>query len=108
MSVEYTWKINDIRSTTSTGEVFEVIWVVRALRGTCQASYDGKTSLVTNPNQLNFIPFENLTEEQVILWVKNVVNVSNIEELALQALNTLHPPEEVVAPIRSGVPWGGI
>jgi hypothetical protein len=107
MSIEITWVIDSMKSTTSTGEVCEVFWSVWALRGTCQASIDGKTTLVPNSDSENFISFQDLTENQVLLWVKNIVTPSVVEQSVLDRLNTLHPPPDEEPTITYSIPWGG-
>jgi hypothetical protein len=81
--VTFNWKIISMKSR-SRGEVNNVAYMVEFL---CTAS-NGETSkyntghlLLNDPRpSATFIPFEDLTEAQVLVWVKAGINSERVEE----------------------------
>jgi hypothetical protein len=70
MSFEH--KVFAIRVLPQVGEladvVYEVDWYVEARDGLFASRHNG-TSRVPNPNPDEFVPFEDLTEEEVLGWL---------------------------------------
>lgn len=102
-----TWKIADLKSKPDTKVVVNVTAIVsfeldgyrdRAVRG---AKFEG------DPTSPSFIPFEKLTEEVVINWVKEKLGadgIANMEKNAQksieQQINSKNHPEFI-----SKIPW---
>jgi len=96
-----TWAIANLDRETSDGFVFTAHYTVSAADGTYSAGAYGSIGF-ERPE--NLVPFADLTEEQVIGWVKEALGgdekVAEIEA-ALQA-----QIDEQRAPTKSaGVPW---
>ena len=101
MSTTNTWKIAQLERETADGFVFTAHYTVNAEDGTYSAGAYGSIGL-ERPETL--VPFADLTEEQVIGWVKEKLGgaekVAEIEA-ALQA-----QLDEQAAPTKaSGTPW---
>ena len=97
----FTWAIANLERETEDGFVFTAHYTVSAADGTYSAGAYGSIGF-ERPESL--IPFADLTEEQVIGWVKEALGgdekVAEIET-ALQA-----QIDEQRAPTKSaGVPW---
>ena len=82
MGYTYEWKLTGIKKqNTQTLEnvVVNAYWNVKAIDEMGHSgSFTGATPLNLNdvdPN--NFTPYQNLTEEQVVGWVKNIVSGSD-------------------------------
>ena len=97
----FTWAIANLERETDDGFVFTAHYTVSAADGTYSAGAYGSIGF-ERPE--NLVPFADLTEEQVIGWVKEALGgdekVAEIEA-ALQA-----QIDEQRAPTKSaGVPW---
>ena len=108
----YTWKIKSLQTVD---EVNETDFVTTILyRVNCTEEVDGKeykasaiSSIIIEPKEEEgFIPYSDLTEEQVVGWVKESLGseeVKSIEKsLASQVDNKSNPP---VVPVVKSLPW---
>jgi hypothetical protein len=92
-----TWTITQLDRQTSDGLVTTAHWRVDAVDGEHSAGSYGTVGFERGDT---FIAYESLTETQVIAWVKNKLDVAEIEanlaaQIALQK-----------APVTAtGVPW---
>jgi hypothetical protein len=100
MVTNYSWKIANLERETADGFVFTVHYTVSAEDDTYSAGAYGSLGL-ERPD--NLIPFDQLTEEIVVSWVKEKFGAEKVAEIeaALQAqLDEKHAPSKA-----SGVPW---
>jgi len=96
-----TWKINYLEHVKTTGLVLQVIW---------QCSLEKPPYMVKTTGEIGFdyvdpeIPYDDLTEEIVIGWVKDKLGQKEVERieqsLALSLLNNETNKNE------TGFPWG--
>lgn len=109
MADSFKWHVADLERVIDTGLVVSVDWRLEAERTNVNgAKYNtgisGKTGLDVPEGSI--IPYENLTEEVVLTWVRaqlNRVNVNRIEELETELLQEL---DELESPSRAkGKPW---
>jgi hypothetical protein len=92
-----TWKIAQLDRQTSDGLVTTAHWRVNAVDGKYSAGSYGTVGFERGES---FIPYDSLTEAQVIAWVKEKLNVDAIEtSLAAQIAAQKAPV------IETGVPW---
>jgi hypothetical protein len=101
------WKITKLEVKPAEGQYTDV---VAAVSWICSASQDGKT-VQTNgeiglpPVQGNFVPFDNLTQDEVLSWCyANGLNKEAVELQATQKLQDLLTPPTVSKP----VPWASV
>ena len=102
MSTTFSWNIANLERHTADGVVFTVHYTVNAEDGTYSAGAYGSLSLEA-PEPDSMIPFDNLTKEIVVGWVKNKFGDEKVAEIetALQAqLDEKHAPSKA-----AGVPW---
>jgi len=103
MAVTITWNITGMRRTVADGGVFEVDWECVAseegLNGTVSETY----SFNPNPDSETFIVYEDLTEANVLSWVKGG-NQEFADDVESEAKNSLLVAKEE-AKVASGVPW---
>ena len=100
MSTAYSWKIANLERETADGFVYSVHYTVNADNGTYTAGAYGSLGL-ERPD--NLIPFDQLTEEIVVGWVKEKFGAEKVAEIeaALQA-----QIDEKTNPTKAaGVPW---
>lgn len=101
MATVYTWKIAQLERETADGYVFTAHYTVDASDGTYNAGAYGSLGLERPEGDL--IPFDSLTEEVVVGWVKDKLTAEKVAEVeaALQAqLDEKHAPTKA-----AGVPW---
>lgn len=110
MTTSFTWAIANLERHTADGVVFTVHYTVNADDGTYSAGAYGSLGLeAPKPDRVfrhagaYMIPFDNLTEEIVVGWVKGKFGEEKVAEIeaALQAqLDEKHAPTKA-----AGVPW---
>lgn len=76
MAIVYTWSVKEINIVPSENNLESVVkvvnWNVKGVDGDLSAELNG--SIVLNkPDPLNFVPFEEITESDVISWVKGTI-----------------------------------
>jgi len=102
MSTTFSWNIVNLERHTADGVVFTVHYNVDAEDGTYSAGVYGSLGLEA-PEPDSMMPFDSLTEEVVVSWVKDKFGDEKVAEIeaALQAqLDEKHALSKA-----SGVPW---
>jgi hypothetical protein len=102
MATSFHWHITDMNRQTQDGYVFSVAYAVKAIGATFSTvCHVGSIEL---PRGETMIPFENLTKETVVSWVKDKLGakgVTDIEDYLQKCLN-----DRLVASAESsGLPW---
>jgi hypothetical protein len=92
-----TYKIDNLDRQTSDGLVTTAHWRVNAVDGEHTAGAYGSVGFTRGDD---FIPFEELTEAQVLEWVKSQLEVEQIEAALAQIIAEQKQPSKI-----SGVPW---
>ena len=98
------WKIKNMKRTIEDGLVIKVVFEVMTKDGALMATKQNSVSLVGDPSSPDFIPFEQLTEEIVVNWVKNEVDVNEIES-EVQAILDRKIVKRNSVTTKSGLPW---
>jgi hypothetical protein len=73
------WIIENVKRTSSEGLVVKINYNVVAKDKELIANKRGSVELSGDPNAEDFIPFEDLTRQNLVDWVKANVNVEAIE-----------------------------
>ncbi|AGH57636.1 hypothetical protein CPKG_00005 [Cyanophage KBS-S-2A] len=100
MTTAFTWAVANLERETADGFVFTVHYTVNAEDGTYSAGAYGSIGL-ERPDSL--IPFDDLTEDMVIGWVKDKFGdekVAEIEAALQEQLDQKHSPTKA-----AGLPW---
>ena len=101
MTTTFTWAIANLERETADGFVFTAHYTVNAADGTYTSGAYGSIGF-QRPDDL--IPFAELTEEQVVGWVKEALGgdekVAEIEAALQAQLDEQHAPTKA-----AGVPW---
>lgn len=101
MNATFAWQISQLERAAADGYVFTAHYVVNA--STPEHSTGAYGSLGLERPESALIPFESLTEQTVVSWVKDKLTAEKVAEVeaALQA-----QLEEMGAPSKlSGLPW---
>lgn len=110
MADNFTWTVSNLCRETATGTVINIQWVHSGLRNTESGqSYfttvEGSVGLDA-PAPGSFIPYDSITEETAIDWVKayltrdNQDKLQELEQALTQRLNELENPTTAL-----GKPW---
>ena len=100
MTTTFTWAIANLERETADGFVYNAHYTISASDGTYSSSAYGSIGL-ERPDSL--IPFDDLTEDMVVGWVKEKLGAEKVAEVeaALQAqLDEKRSPTKM-----AGVPW---
>lgn len=79
MAIIYTWKITGLKTKDVQGKPSAIVQTYWEKTGTDESgntgTFNGATPFTVDPTDESgpFIPFENLTENDVIAWIKTVV-----------------------------------
>jgi hypothetical protein len=100
METTITWKIVQLEREIHDGYVFNVHWGIIVQEGNHYARVYGLLALQRPEGEL--IPYEDLTEEIVISWVKEKLgnDVSEYEDSLLAQIELQKNP-----PTATGIPW---
>lgn len=100
MSTTVNWHIANLERELKDGYVYTVHYTVDANNETYSSSAYGSLGL-ERPDKL--IPFKDLTEKNVIDWVKDTLGDEKVQEIETALLDRL---SEQANPTRSaGLPW---
>jgi hypothetical protein len=103
MATEFNWRIAQLERNTSDGVVFTAHYTIDAKDEAYSAGAYGSIGF-EQPDTETIIPFDDLTEELVVEWVKEKIGGDEkVEEIeaALQAqLDEKHAPTKA-----AGLPW---
>jgi hypothetical protein len=96
--MEITWSCANLERNTADGFVVTVHYRVNAVDGDYSASSYGTVGYTQEEG--DFTPYENLTEETVISWVKDSLNAAEIEAGLTANIEAQKAPATL-----SGMPW---
>ena len=92
-----TFKINNLERQSDTGLVTVVHWTAVKVDGDASASVYASMAVEASEE---FVPFEQLTEEVVVEWVKAKLDLESIEAALDAQINEQKNPT-----ITCGLPW---
>jgi hypothetical protein len=107
MAITYDWRVEQMECYPQheghTDVVFTVHWRVNAADGNHNATSYGSVGVTLEPDA-DFTPYDNLTQSQVIGWVKDALGEEQVTriETALdgQIADQINPPV-----VRPALPW---
>jgi hypothetical protein len=102
--METRWEILQLKRIADTGLVIQVVYEVTGIQYQLFAKYKQTITLNGDPNSPNFIPFEELTKDVVLEWVKDSVNISDIENTLQESLNIKLANKQAQTTV-IGTPW---
>lgn len=103
METSYTWKITQMKRKPLNGCVFMVDYNITGTDGEYTGETFCSTLLEIPENENDLIPFENLSEDLVLQWVKERLGEGSIENLKKEVLDSIEKqknPTEL-----TGLPW---
>jgi len=100
MATTYNWTIAQLERQTNTGGVIVAHWRVTAQDGEYTASAYGTAGFTPDPDAPGFIPYDQLTEADVLAWVWGSVDKDAVEANLAQQIEDQKAPKTKI-----GVPW---
>jgi len=96
----FTWTIAQLERNTADGGVTVAHWRCTAVDGDHSASSYGTVGFTPDPTAEGFVPFENLTEADVLAWVHG-----SVDKDATEAALTAKIDAEKNPTTEAGLPW---
>ena len=97
-----TFKISTLERDTADGFVHVAHWNASKTDGDFSASTYGTVSF-TKTDGMNLIPFDSLTEDKVLNWVKSSIGAEGVT--AIDAALAANIAEQKAPKVLSGLPW---
>jgi hypothetical protein len=97
--ISYNWQIVNMDRKTTDGFVVTVHYIVTATDGDYSANTYGTVGY-TEEDGKSYIPYDQLTQDEVVAWVKDSLGQETVEASLATLIESLkHPVQE------SGLPW---
>jgi hypothetical protein len=110
MNTRVTWKIASVKCIPEIdgkkNVVQEIEWLATAENDGFEGSVNGRQAIVYDPQ--NFVVFEDLTESQMVQWVKAVMTderIVEIESKAIELTNPVQTQSTEQEPVAVKLPW---
>jgi hypothetical protein len=94
------WTIAQLERNSADGGVIVAHWRVTAEDGDYSASAYGTCGFTPDPTADGFVPYDNLTEADVLAWVYESVDKDAVEAGLTAKIEEQKAPQTV-----AGVPW---
>ena len=94
------WSIANLERNTSDGGVVVAHFRATLTDGDYSASSYGTCGFTPDPTAPDFVPFESLTEADVLAWVYESVDKDSVEASLASQIEEQKAPQTV-----AGVPW---
>ena len=98
-----TFKISQMDRLTDTGFVCTVHWTASQVDGEYTASTYSTVGFTEQPDQ-SLIPYEDLTEAQVVEWVKASLGEEGVAAIDTALANNI--ADQKAPKVAAGTPWG--
>jgi myo-inositol-hexaphosphate 3-phosphohydrolase len=95
----FTWNVVQMDRLTADGFVVTVHYTVNAVDGNYTASTYGTVGYTEQPNK-SYIPYDSLTEAEVIGWVQESLGKDTVEASLTANIEAQKNPVQI-----SGTPW---
>ena len=105
--MEINWKIIEIERMLDNDMVIKVTYVCNVNSPNFMDRKIGEITLEGDTSSEGFIPFEDLTEEIVITWVKNTLTENGVQDIENKIINRLNVREDKLnnKTTEKGLPW---
>jgi hypothetical protein len=98
------WSVINMTRVLSDGYVIKVSWACAASAPNVQGAVNsGQDAYTNNPDQPDFIPYDQLTQDIVLGWVW--ASMGSEEKATLEAKLTAKVEAQLSPATASGVPW---
>jgi len=98
--ITYEWSIKTLEHKVSDGGVIVAHWSCLAQENEHLSCAYGSESFTPDPNNPDFIPYDQLTEDDVLGWVWTEVDKAHVESKLEAQIEEQKTPQTT-----TGVPW---
>lgn len=106
MATQFTWTINQLNCLVHSEGLQDVINVIHWTYNATDTDEAGKewfasmygSASVEQPNPQNFIPYADVTEDQVKNWLEQVLNVADMQASLNANIDLQKNPTEIILP----------
>lgn len=105
--MEIKWRIIEIERMLDNDMVIKVTYACNVSSPNFMDRKIGEITLEGDTSSEGFIPFEDLTEEIVITWVKNMLTESGVQDIENKVIDRLNVREDKLnnKTTEKGLPW---
>lgn len=109
--MEYTWTISSLKCKVQEGELTDVVqtihWRYTATKtipgvnnkpDTIYSAESYGSSNVGSPTLENFTDYNNLTKEQIVGWLENIIDVDDMQSRLAEEINSKITPVTITLP----------
>lgn len=101
--ITLTWAVNNMTRVVNDGFVVVVDWsCTGAAEGAAGVFFADRSKFENNPNQSGFIPYDQLTEADVLKWVFTDLGNRKTE---IEAIVTAKVQKQLTPETAQGLPW---
>jgi hypothetical protein len=101
--IEYTWKIAACDYDAETGAIKTAHWNLSAVQDEYKSYAYGSVGLEADPDNSSFIPYEDVTEETIVNWVKSSMGEEMVLELEVSLQKQIEL--QITPKTLTGLPW---
>ena len=94
------WRVVNTERNVADGGIVTVHWRVSSVDGDYSSSAYGTAGFTPDPDAPDFVPYEQLTEADVLAWVYGSVDKDEMEANLAQQIEDQKAPAT-----QSGLPW---
>ena len=105
--METIWSIYNLESNKETGLVIRAVYAIISKEDNLLVRHVKNQDLSGDHTEPNFIPYENLTQADVVNWIKDVLGQETVDEYEseVEAELTAKIAEEAAKTTQDGLPW---
>ncbi|CAB4126814.1 hypothetical protein UFOVP84_25 [uncultured Caudovirales phage] len=108
MTITTTWSIKQLDCKPQVGSMTDYVvtahWLLTGTDGTYKDSAYGSVSFTEDANKPNYTPFNELTNEIVVSWVKSTLGDKKVAKLETSIINQIN--DQITPPIVTPqLPW---
>jgi len=104
----FNWKVQSVQHDivgTDTGAITVACWECTGVDGEKTGSYSGATTFLPDVNAPGYVPYTEVTEEEVLAWLFNDDAKGNKRVDKVQVEASVQAQLDWVPTTASGVPW---
>ena len=79
----YVWSITELNCIPALGSITNYVvqahWLCTGTDGTYTGSFNGPAVFSVDPNQPGYVPYQDLTEAEVIVWVQEALGFDTVQ-----------------------------
>ena len=107
-NITYTWSIDSLSCIPTIGSLTDYVvvakWTCSGSDGICSGSETNTATFTVDPNKKDYVPYDDLKEEEVIIWVQDALGFDTVQ-LVYSKIATQIQGQEDPTMINPPLPW---